>query len=265
MAPAVGIMTFLHNENCGSSLQAWALQETLREFGYPPLGLDYRPDRFEQMRNLICSGNSPAVVLDSFRRKRGRGQRNTAGFAQFRREHLTLSEPCKNAAELRQASEACGILLCGSDQIWSPEWLNPVYFLCFRNDKPKIAYAASLGLSGIAQAQKRRKIRQMVEPFHSVSVREEEGAAAIRELLPEKNVEVMPDPVILLQREAWLRLAGNPRKESTLVCYFLRDNPAHWQAAEDAGKEMGLRLRVLGVTEHGRAMSDTVPNPDPVQ
>ena len=61
----VGIMTFLHNENCGSGLQAWALQEALRELGWEPLGLDYRPDRAEQLRNLLSSGNSPAVVLDS--------------------------------------------------------------------------------------------------------------------------------------------------------------------------------------------------------
>ena len=61
----VGIMTFLHNENCGSSLQAFALQRTLKSLGYEPLGLDYRPDRAEQLRNLLRSGNSPAVVLDS--------------------------------------------------------------------------------------------------------------------------------------------------------------------------------------------------------
>ena len=60
----VGIMTFLHNENCGSGLQAWALQETLRELGWEPLGLDYRPDRAEQLRNLLRSGNSPAVIRE---------------------------------------------------------------------------------------------------------------------------------------------------------------------------------------------------------
>ena len=63
----IGIMTFLHNENCGSSLQAFALQRTLQSLGYEPLGLDYRPDRAEQVRNLLRSGNSPAVVLDSLR------------------------------------------------------------------------------------------------------------------------------------------------------------------------------------------------------
>ena len=142
----VGIMTFLHNENCGSGLQAWALQEALRELGWEPLGLDYRPDRAEQLRNLLRSGNSPAVVLDSMRRRKAKGVRNTAGFDRFRAERLTLSAPCRNGAALREAARDCDVLLCGSDQVWSPEWLNPAYFLDFAQDQPRVAYACSLGV-----------------------------------------------------------------------------------------------------------------------
>ena len=29
----IGVMTFLHNENYGSTLQAWALQKTLTDLG----------------------------------------------------------------------------------------------------------------------------------------------------------------------------------------------------------------------------------------
>ena len=143
----VGIMTFLHNENCGSSLQAWALQETLRTLGYDPVGLDWLPDRAEQVRNLLASGNSPAVVLDSLRRKKARGERNTAGFDAFCRERLSLSPVCRTRSALRAEGARCDILLCGSDQVWSPEWLNSAYFLDFAGDRPRVAYACSLGVS----------------------------------------------------------------------------------------------------------------------
>ena len=36
----VGIITFLHNDNYGSSLQAYALQRTIRELGYECIHLD---------------------------------------------------------------------------------------------------------------------------------------------------------------------------------------------------------------------------------
>ena len=111
----IGIMTFLHNENCGSSLQAYALQQTLREMGHEPFGLDYRPDSGEKLRNLLQSGNRPGVVLDSLRRKQGRGDRNTMGFNVFNNMMLSLSAPAKNRKELAAAASDCDLLLSGSD------------------------------------------------------------------------------------------------------------------------------------------------------
>lgn len=261
----VGIMTFLHNENCGSSLQAWALQETLRGLGYEPLGLDWRPGRAEQVRNLLASGNSPAVVLDSLRRKRARGERNTAGFDRFSRERLTLSPVCRSRADLRREAGGCDLLLCGSDQVWSPEWLNSAYFLDFAGDRPRVAYACSLGVSARPGARKRRIIADLVRPFDAVSVREEEGRAILRELLPEKRVDVTPDPVMLLTGERWRSLAGEPAPTKTLVCYFLKDQDRAWRRAEETAREHGLSLLPLAVTPEGRAREGAVPNPDPLR
>ena len=41
----IGIMTFLHNDNYGSSLQAYALQRVIRTLGYECEHIDYLPDR----------------------------------------------------------------------------------------------------------------------------------------------------------------------------------------------------------------------------
>ncbi len=261
----VGIITFLHNENCGSSLQAWALQESLRGLGHDPLGLDYVPDRAEQIRNLLSSGNHPGVVLDSLKRKHGRGERNTEGFDRFRREKLVLSAPCRNRQELQDAAAACEALICGSDQVWSPEWLNPVYFLNFAQDQKRISYAASLGLQVLPPMRKARIMQKLIRPFDAISVREAEGQGIIRELLPERDVAVMPDPVLLLSRQRWLDLAGNQPKKRFLVAYFLKDEAAHWDRAESMAKENRLTLVPLAVTPGGRSRSHAIPNPDPVQ
>ncbi len=261
----VGIMTFLHNENCGSGLQAWALQETLRGLGWEPLGLDYRPDRGEQLRNLLCSGNSPAVVLDSMRRRKAKGERNTSGFNRFLAERLSLSEPCANGEALRRAARECSVLLCGSDQVWSPEWLNPAYFLDFAEDQPRVAYACSLGVKTMPGKRKAAKMKRLVFPFRAVSLREEEGKNILQALLPEKPMAVTPDPVLLLTRARWLTLAGDPVEEPALAAYFLRDDPGHWRQAEDLARQRGLRLVPLAVTEDARARENAIPNPDPIR
>ena len=261
----IGIMTFLHNENCGSSLQAFALQRTLQALGYEPLGLDYRPDRAEQIRNLLSSGNSPSVVLDSLKRKRGHGTRNTEGFNRFNREFLNLSKPASNRGSLKQLSDDCDILLAGSDQVWSPEWLNPAYFFDFAPQKPKMAYACSLGVSAAPNARKAKKIGKLCERFSAVSVREEEGKTILKKILPDKEISVMPDPVFLLTREEWMDLAGNPESTQTCATYFIKDNPDYPGKAKAVAEEKGFSLLPLAITPSMQSRPDAIHNPDPME
>ncbi len=261
----VGIMTFLHNENCGSSLQAFALQQTLKALGCEPLGFDYRPDRAEQIQNLIRSGNSPSVVLDSLRRKRGHGARNTAGFDRFNRESLNLSSPARNHRDLKNLAETCDLLLAGSDQVWSPEWLNPAYFFDFAPDKPKVAYACSLGVSAEPSPRKAKKLGKLCGAFSAVSVREEEGKAILQKILPGKEIAVMPDPVFLLTRQEWNALVGNPETANTCAAYFIKDNPDYPDKAKHLAGETGLKLLPLAVTPSMQALPDAVCNPDPME
>ena len=65
----VGILTFLHNDNYGSALQAYALQRVIRELGHECAHLDYAPDRNEKIRNLLRSGNSPKLILEGLRKR----------------------------------------------------------------------------------------------------------------------------------------------------------------------------------------------------
>ena len=64
----VGVITFLHNDNYGSTLQAYALQRVIRELGHDCKHLDYAPDRKEKIRNLLRSGNSPKWIAEGRRK-----------------------------------------------------------------------------------------------------------------------------------------------------------------------------------------------------
>lgn len=249
-----GIITFLHNHNYGSALQAYALQRVIRELGIACEHLDYQPDRTEKIRNLLESGNSPKLVLEGLRKRevrmeQGGARRKDELIQAFYRTHMQLSAPCRNRKELGQMSRKYDMLVCGSDQIWNPVWLNPAYFLTFAGDRqPKIAYAASLGVSRKPKAAKIRRIRRWTEGFSAVSVREQEGAALLEEMTGRK-ADVMPDPVCLLSPEEWNEIAAKPPEgEPYLLCYFIGENPAYWEKVRALQQDTGLRVLVMPVT-----------------
>ncbi len=249
-----GIITFLHNNNYGSALQAYALQRTIRELGYECIHLDYKPDRIEKIRNLLLSGNSLKLVLEGIKKRvvmadQGGAQRKSKAIPAFYERRMLLSAPCRNQKELKEQSRCCDLLVCGSDQIWNPVWLNPAYFLTFaEKGKTKIAYAASLGVSRLPKKAKSRKIRRWTADFQAVSVREQEGADLLEQITGRK-ADVMPDPVCLLSVEEWNEIAGKaPAGAPYLLCYFIGENETYWERVREIQQETGLRVIILPVT-----------------
>ncbi|MBR3765408.1 MAG: polysaccharide pyruvyl transferase family protein [Clostridia bacterium] len=258
----IGLMTFLHNENYGSILQAWALQRTLTDLGMDARHLDYAPDKAEKVRNLLLSGNSPRLILEGMR-KRSATSRMRGGFDEFRAAHLLTGTPCRNRAELRREAAGYDVLVCGSDQIWSPVWLNPAYFLDFA-DGPKVSYAPSLGVSALPERRKQRMMARLIKRFSAVSVREEEGAALLCSIAG-VDAPVMPDPVMLPGRDAWLRLCEGVEttQEPYILCYFIGDSPAYWQRVREEAARLGCNVLVIPRTEGARSaghpMAEDVP------
>ncbi len=253
----VGILTFLHNDNYGSSLQAYALQRVIRELGHDCAHLDYMPDRKEKIRNMLLSGNSPKLILEGLRKrsvKAGQeGARNkSTAIPAFYERRMKLSRKCRNASELRNVSKEYDILVCGSDQIWNPVWLNQAYFLTFVPEgKRKVAYAPSLGIRTLPAAGKIRKIRKWTKGFDAVSVREEEGAELL-EKMTGIRAEVMPDPVCLLSREEWAEIAAPaPSGERYMLCYFIGTNDTYREQVRRISEKTGLRVLEIPVTAEG--------------
>ena len=252
-----GVLTFLHNDNYGSALQAYALQRVIRELGHECEHLDYEPDRNEKILNLLRSGNSPKLILDGLRKRSVKaGQEGarakSAAIPAFYARRMRLSRKCRNAEELREVSGEYDTLVCGSDQIWNPVWLNPAYFLTFVPEgKKKVAYAPSLGIRTMPAGGKVRKIRKWTEGFDAVSVREQEGADLL-EKMTGIRADVMPDPVCLLSREEWAEIAAPaPAGGDYLLCYFIGTNESYREKVRRISEETGLRVLEIPVTAEG--------------
>lgn len=250
----VGVITFLHNDNFGSSLQAYALQRVIRESGYDCEHLDYRPDTSEKILNMLRSGNHPKLILEGLRKRNVRNgiegaRQKSRSIPEFYRRRMNMSFECRNGRELKTQSGSDSILICGSDQIWNPVWLNPVYFLTFaKKEQRKIAYAPSLGIRDMPGKAKQRKLRRLVRDFQAISVREEEGAELIRKLTGFKP-EVMPDPVCLLTPEEWRSLKTDEIiGKDRLVCYFIGENQTYPEKIAALKESTGKIPLVIPVT-----------------
>ncbi len=134
--------------------------------------------------------------------------------------------------------------LCGSDQLWLPNNLGShFYTLEFApDDKPKIAYATSFGVSQIPWYQKSRT-KKYLNRFSSLSSREIKGAQIIKDLTGKVAQNVI-DPTLLFSGEQWLNIIPNNEviKEKYIFCYFLGTNEKHRKVAQELKEKTGYKI-----------------------
>jgi len=127
-------------------------------------------------------------------------------------------------------------VVCGSDQIWSPIFYDPHYYLDFvDNDTKKISYAPSFGVSDIYEEGVKKGIEKLLNRFENISVREEQGKEIIKEIC-DKNVEIVLDPTLLITKEEWIKLfeiKEDKNKDNYILCYFLESNKKYLKVAKE--------------------------------
>ncbi|MDE5753724.1 MAG: polysaccharide pyruvyl transferase family protein [Oscillospiraceae bacterium] len=269
----IGIMTWLHNSNYGTVLQAYALQSYLRSCGYNITNIDFNATAPEKVKNLIYCGNSLGLFLEKFEMARTKKAADSAmhkikeeRFQRFITDNFHLTEKITSYDQLADYSCSFDTYICGSDQIWSPNLLNPPYYLSFVDkDKKKIAYACSFGVSSIP-GKKKQKIQIYLGRFSHISVREQEGKNIVKDLL---GIEVCTtvDPVFLLDHCEWDSIAsGRDVKDHYAFAYFLTYNEDYIRIAKQAAKQLGIQLVLVpAVREEYRVDAELVQNAGPAE
>lgn len=250
---AIRIITRRAGYNFGSSLQAYAMQQTLLKAGFDNLIIDYdeyklrwkiRPFVHNTVYRLLQLFQMPGkfIVPELYERFKKRHIQR-AKFDRFDRSRLRLtSRHYKTAAAITRDLAGCRACVCGSDQIWSPLLFDPVMFLnfCTGTGVRKVAYAPSIGLDRITAHKE--EIRQLTEDFYALSVREEQGAVLLRKLLKRQDIPAMPDPTLLLEQHEWLEIAQMPQPGTPyILCYFLGESVPH-DFISNLQKKSGCRV-----------------------
>ena len=166
-------------------------------------------------------------------------------FEKFRTEDLYILKG-KRESDIFSLNSEFDAFIAGSDQIWSvsEQDFNPYYFLDFVQ-KPKIAYAPSIGTTFLP-TDKAEQIKMLLSDFSAISVREQDTAKQLSELLHRK-VEWVADPTLLHDSQFWSAFtAGIPvRKKPYLLCYFLENKDWYFSYAKRLAKQLHLSIVLL--------------------
>lgn len=252
----VGIVTFHAADNFGSALQAYALEDVLRNMGYRPeiVNILYAKDmeQYKVFRKKIYKERPRAFLGDvlyfpwNIKRKRA--------FQRFRDRYLKISKKIyyacvDNPQELNDCYDA---FICGSDQIWNincTQAFVPEFFLEFVSDnKKKIAYAPSMPAKVPDKYYKR--MRKDIERLDAVSVRESETIPyLINEVGIQKKILHTVDPTLLLDAENYIdSFHLKNRNENYIFVYFLDDKGNKQELVSYAAKiarERHLKIKYV--------------------
>lgn len=157
------ILTWLHNQNFGTLLQAYALQQFLKSEGHDVVDADYLPCVKEKLLNWAINRNSfdlfAGKAHELLNRKKEHddfGSSTADVFNRFLSQNIVTTERITDTDGLVGLRGKYDAYVCGSDQIWSPYLLNRNFYFSFLSDSDKrIAYAPSFGVTNTTERKKR--------------------------------------------------------------------------------------------------------------
>lgn len=204
MKKKIGLITFHRSYNCGSLLQAYALQKIVDGLGYDSEFVNFSSLGQREMYKPFKKNNNFKNLIKNF----GillvypKVKNNIKQYQKFIKQYLNVGK--SDYYLLNQLEHLkYNAVISGSDQVWNitiPD-SDDAYFLPWVCNGGKIAYAVSFGAKNINKISKfEDKYAQFIKNFDAVSTREFNGRKWIKELA---NVDapVVLDPTLLLNIE----------------------------------------------------------------
>lgn len=260
----IGILTFHFVDNYGAVLQAYALKSYLISIGHDVDILNYSNpflrsltrSKFNKLKSKVW-----AVV-----KRMIAGTKKHKSFELFRKQRLEINNRPIHSKELFEmfiVNNSYDVIIVGSDQVWNPSITgsDETYLLSINSEKiVKISYAASFGKSLIDNTWL-DKLCYQINSYKAVSVREKTAKSFLCKKNVTKNVSVVADPVFLLERAVWEKLATKRLvKEDYILCYVMPGDSIIEKRIEKAAlkisEEKSLKIIYIGRKEYKRFLFD---------
>ena len=228
-------ITFAHSPNYGSCLQAFALKNAVESLKICGEDCSYQVIPIQMMKDYPVDGlrGRIANLLLAWNRMQ---------YKSFYRKYMKYVA-CSSMRELPSLNNQFDAFVCGSDVIWNDSFNRHVgaYYLDFA-EKYRFSYAASFGKADVSD-EYIQFAREKIDRLNAISVREP-SAVQIAKKCTEKDVTVVADPVLLVDRGTWKQIAAaDVSKDPYIFVYATHLNKTIKQYLEKV-KEV-TRLRVV--------------------
>lgn len=214
-------ITLHDTDNCGSSLQSYALQHFLLQNNIQNEIIDYIPEYVKNNGNPIRTLIRKIIFFkDSYVRDKK--------FKKFKREFLVVTKKkYKNITDLKNERFDCDCLITGSDQLWNSNYKcgqDPAFYLNFSDDIRKVAYAVSLGKE-IIPADNLKILSDNCNNYKWVSVREKSSVEQIKDIFSNISVDHVCDPVLLNPASDYDKIKKNDLINCKYILVYMAQIP----------------------------------------
>lgn len=225
MDKRIGIITINGVYNYGNCLQNYAMLHVLEQCGCKALTIEREAsDSKKQIKRVLTYGAIKAILsaMMLIRPQNTYIYKRELKFLAFER---LLKIKNINKKKLPKAAKKIDYFVAGSDQVWNFNFeFNDmsVNMLTFCAPSQRIAYAASIGMESLTPEQKSIAKNYLAE-FNAISVREND-AKEMLSVLTDVPVEVVLDPVFLMDGNEWDRIMCKPEwfdGQKYVLVYFL--------------------------------------------
>lgn len=215
------LATIYQVPNYGSVLQAYATQKILEELGHKCEILNCNYPSNIRSRKSLKARIYDATLRLGFTAQ----QRKIRKLQVFKKERFNLSPKYSTYEQITKADwREYDCFVVGSDQVWNSKFTacDPIFHLSFApKGKKKVSIASSFAADSI-QDKYLATYREALSSFDALSVRESNGVSIIQKQLQlEKDVELVLDPTLLLNREEWLRNSEKSQSEEPFILLYM--------------------------------------------
>lgn len=205
----VAIITIYSRLNYGNRLQNYAVQEVLKEINVEPYTIK-NISKFGVFRKKL---DKQFEIGEQITTKNCIYQAKREKFLRFNAKYLNIFEKeidQDNIENNKNILKDFDYFIVGSDQVWNYniKSLSELNFLPYIDSDNKIAFAASLSVDEIPD-EFRSYYKDNLSKFKAISVRERKGSKILEDLI-EKDVPVIIDPILMLEKKAWENIMTKP-------------------------------------------------------
>lgn len=216
MSMKIFILTQPLHTNFGGTLQAYALQYTLRQLGHNPLTINYRKKESQVSTiRLLLSRLKQKIINGKIVYSFNDNERNIISkyHNDFIEKYINYTSPIYESSVLGNfvSSGKFDAVIVGSDQTWRPKYSPDIgaFFLDFLSGNgsiKKISYASSFGTDDWEFTHEQTKqFSHLLNEFDYVSVREQSAVKLCEEHFGITPKHVL-DPTLLLDINVYMKL-----------------------------------------------------------